>query len=130
MNSCSSLVFHFTRLHRVPIAPRNASGELSVSTVYRHVRATDRHTWKHHLHELTIGRARAEIFDFGVVRFERSVDPLEDVITTEIVCSDTGVIDIDSGHLECVRTGKACGRNRAVRMKKKKRPISFFVSST
>ena len=47
---------------------------------------------------------RAQILDFRVVRLERGVDPLEDIVPTEIVGGDTRVIDIDGGHLKSIRT--------------------------
>lgn len=87
------------------------------------MRASKRRTWKHHLHELTVGRARAQVLDFDEVRLERRVDPLEDVIAAEIVRGDTGVVDIDGGHLERVGKGQPCARTRAVRLSESGRPI-------
>ena len=57
MYSCSSFVFHLTRFDRVPIAPRNIRRGLDPDhREYVLVKrlATNRFTWEHHFHELTV----------------------------------------------------------------------------
>lgn len=44
----------------------------------------------------------AEIFDLDEIRVQRRIDPLQDIVPTEVICGDTGMIDVDRGHLEAV----------------------------
>lgn len=41
-----------------------------------------------------------EIFNFAVIRLKCCVNPLENIISTKIVCCDTCMVHIYRGHLE------------------------------